>query len=81
MLYDFRYKNRKDFYVCKLDTIINSLNKCVEDQKNVNKKNQIGGGSGSRSGSRILKEMILEMKKYLKRLESEMKKLDCMLET
>lgn len=78
MLCDFRYKNKKDFYVCKLDTIVNALDRCVKDQKNVN-KNQSGGDSNSRSI--ILKKMISEMKKYSKILNLEIKKMNCLLKT
>ena len=45
MLYDFRYKDNKDFYICKLKTIKNAINLCINDQKKINSKNQKGGGN------------------------------------
>ena len=29
LLYDYRYKNKKDFYVCDLNTIKNAFEKCL----------------------------------------------------
>ena len=41
MLYDYRYKNRKDFYICKLSVIQKAFNNCIKSIKNMN---QTGGG-------------------------------------
>lgn len=40
MLYEKRYKNRKDFYICSLQEIKNAFKVCV---KNLNKTDQKGG--------------------------------------
>jgi prophage antirepressor-like protein len=42
MLYDYRYKNKKDFYVCKKSVINKAFNNCIKSIKNMNQK---GGGS------------------------------------
>ena len=41
MLYDYRYKNRKDFYICKSSIIKKAFNNCIKSIKNMN---QTGGG-------------------------------------
>ena len=41
MLYDYRYKNKKDFYICKLSVIKKAFNNCIKSIKNMNQK---GGG-------------------------------------
>jgi prophage antirepressor-like protein len=41
MLYDYRYKDRKDFYICKLSIIKKAFNNCIKSIKNMNQK---GGG-------------------------------------
>jgi len=40
MLYDFRYKNRKDFYICDFKTIQKAFKNCVNSLKNMK---QTGG--------------------------------------
>lgn len=42
MLYDFRYGNKKDFYVCSLKKIILSTNKCIKSLECIDKQK---GGS------------------------------------
>jgi prophage antirepressor-like protein len=41
MLYDYRYANRKDFYICSLGVIKKAFKKCTSAIKNMN---QTGGG-------------------------------------
>jgi hypothetical protein len=41
MLYDYRYKNKKDFYVCKQSVIKKAFKNCLRSIKNMNQK----GGS------------------------------------
>lgn len=63
MLYDFRYKNKKDFYICDLKIIKDAINVCIKDQKNINQKNfknQIGGSGGSK----LLNTMLINIKNY-----------------
>jgi prophage antirepressor-like protein len=40
LLYDYRYKNRKDFFICKLSKIKNAFKKCLDSIKCID---QIGG--------------------------------------
>ena len=42
MLYDYRYKNKKDFYICPLETIIKAIKVCIKEQQKI--MNQTGGG-------------------------------------
>ena len=41
MLYDYRYKNKKDFYLCDLNIIKKALKNC---KKSISNMNQKGGG-------------------------------------
>jgi prophage antirepressor-like protein len=41
MLYDYKYKNRKDFYICKESIIKKAFNNCIKSIENMN---QTGGG-------------------------------------
>jgi len=41
MLYDYRYKNKKDFYLCDLSIIKKAFRNCKRSIKNMNQK---GGG-------------------------------------
>jgi hypothetical protein len=41
LLYEYRYKNKKDFYICNLDIIKKAFKKCISSIK---KMNQTGGG-------------------------------------
>lgn len=43
LLYDHRYKNKKDFYECNLEIIEECLDECLETIKK--RKKQIGGGN------------------------------------
>ena len=44
ILYNYRIKNRKEFYYCKLEKIINVINKCIKIENKYGKcnKNKIG---------------------------------------
>ena len=41
MLYDYRYKNKKDFYLCDLNIIKKAFRNC---KRSINNMNQKGGG-------------------------------------
>jgi len=41
MLYKYRFKNKKDYFKCSLNKIINAFNKCIESIECI--ENQIGG--------------------------------------
>jgi predicted GIY-YIG superfamily endonuclease len=43
MLYKYRYKNKKDYFKCKLTKIMKAFDKCIESIKCV--ENQIGGNN------------------------------------
>jgi prophage antirepressor-like protein len=43
MLYKYRYKNKKDYFKCKLNKIIKAFDKCIESIKCV--ENQTGGNN------------------------------------
>ena len=49
MLYDYRYKNKKDFYLCGIRKITNAFKICSKSIANMNRKNgsktQKGGGN------------------------------------
>lgn len=50
LLYDFRYKDKKDFFICSLTKIKNAFSKCENSIYCINKKNinkQIGGSKSN----------------------------------
>ena len=59
MLYDYRYKNRKDFYICKLSEIKKAFKNCIKSIKNMT---QTGGGS---TNIDILKKRIIKLDKNI----------------
>lgn len=77
MLYDFRYKNKKDFYICDLKIIKDAINICIKDQKNINNKNlknQIGGSS-----SNLLNTLLINMKNDKEKIINKIEKLQKIL--
>ena len=73
MLYDFRYKDKKDFYVCKLSIIKSAINKCIKEQNKINKEGQIGGGN-------LLEKIVNKLKKDLIKKNKEIEKINKLLE-
>ena len=41
MLYNYRYKNRKDYFKCSFNKVIKAFDKCIESIKCV--ESQVGG--------------------------------------
>ena len=74
MLYDFRYKDKKDFYVCKLKTIKDAIKVCVQEQKNMSLKNQKGGGGNINHN--ILINEIVKMNRIKKNIEEKIIQID-----
>lgn len=70
MLYDYRYKNKKDFYLCKIETIKKAFSTCIKSMYCVN-KNQKGG-----SNKLPIKNELADSKKNEKFYKKEIKKLD-----
>lgn len=60
LLYEYRYKNRKDFYICKLDIIKKAFRKCINS---INKMNQTGGGNINNIDK--LKERLIKLDKKI----------------
>ena len=63
MLYEYRYKNRKDFYICKLSVIKKAFNNCIKSIKNMN---QVGGGINE---IEILNKKINKLNKKILKME------------
>ena len=63
MLYEYRYKNRKDFYICKLSVIKKAFNNCIKSIKNMN---QVGGGINE---IEILNNKINKLNKKILKIE------------
>jgi prophage antirepressor-like protein len=80
MLYDFRIKNRKDFYACSIGKIRYAFNKCI---KEINSKTvqKINGGSKTKKVQKgghvsfVTKQLHLLNRKNLQ-LQQKIKKLD-----
>ena len=66
MLYDYRYKDRKDFYICNLSVIRKAFNNCIKSIKNMN---QTGGGINEidllNNKINKLNKKILKMDNYI----------------
>ncbi len=66
MLYDYRYKNRKDFYICKLSEIKKAFTNCIKSIKNMN--HQKGGSNSLIQSSKdidLIKTKIIKLDKYI----------------
>ena len=67
MLYDYRYKNRKDFYICKLSKIKKAFKNCIKSIKNMTQT----GGSNTNTNTNtntdidILKKKINKLDKHI----------------
>lgn len=66
MLYDYRIKDRKNFYECKLATIKKAFTKCVESIECMNQK----------GGSIDLHDMLVKMQAKEQRLQHKINMLD-----
>lgn len=63
MLYDYRYKNKKDFFLCDKDIIRKAFNNCKKSIKNMNQK---GGGLNK----------IDTLKSQIEKLDKEIENID-----
>jgi prophage antirepressor-like protein len=61
MLYDYRYKNRKDFYICKLSEIKKAFKNCIKSIKNMTQT----GGSNINMDIEKLKKKINKLDKNI----------------
>lgn len=66
MLYDYRYKNKKDFFLCDKDIIKKAFKNCKNSIKNMNQK---GGGLNK----------IDTLKSQLEKLDKEIENIDKLL--
>jgi prophage antirepressor-like protein len=60
MLYDKRYKNNKDYFICSLQTIKRAFTTCL---KSIECMNQKGGGTNSSLDDKIYNKILLLEKK------------------
>jgi prophage antirepressor-like protein len=81
MLYDFRYKNNKDFYLCSLSTIKKAINKCIKDFDQFD--NQKGGSKTNKKNKtpfeKYLVNEIIKLEKQKRKLGIRIKKLSKMI--
>lgn len=68
MLYDYRYKNKKDFYLCGLNIVKRAFRTCINSIECMNQK---GGGNSD--------DFINKIKNRVNRLQNKINKLDIML--
>ena len=67
MLYDYRYKNKKDFFMCELSVIKKAFKNCLKSIKNMNQQ----GGSNINEINKLrndlneLDKKIIEINKIL----------------
>lgn len=81
LLYDYRYKNKKDFYICSLNKIKNAFKYC---ENNIRKcsVNQSGGGSKTNKKIRVktfIDHLLLNNKNQIKIIKNKITKLDKLL--
>ena len=76
MLYDYRYRNNKDFYMCSLKFIKDSFKRCNNDMKCVDdsKKSQNGG-----SISNFISDQIQQLNARYDKLNKRIVRLDKLL--
>ena len=70
LLYDHRYKNKKDFYICELRTIRLAINKCLRDFGTIDHQK-----GGSKSVKQNRPKYISYFRNEIKSTESEINKL------
>ena len=68
MLYDYRYKNKKDFFLCDRDIIKKAFKNCIKSIKNM-KETQKGGGNNE----------IDNLKNNLTKLDKEIENINKLL--
>ena len=65
MLYQYRYKSKKDFYICDIKTIKKAFARCI---RSINCMNQ-GGGNIMDDEISSLKQNIISLQKEIKKLK------------
>lgn len=79
LLYDYRYKDRKDFYICNLDKIKSAFRTCItcinKSGSKTNKNDQTGGGNLFNKKLKMLKNK----KNLLQRKINRLSKKQCTL--
>jgi hypothetical protein len=70
MLYKYRYRDNKDFYVCSLAVIKRAFKKCLESLKSMN--TQTGGGM-------IINDTVDKLQKRLSILDKNIEKYNKLL--
>ena len=87
MLYDYQYKDDRDFFICELSNIKKAVNKCVQGfnemkkgkysgSKTDRKKNQSGGGKKRRGIKYTILKQINNMKKQVASYDKKINKLN-----
>jgi prophage antirepressor-like protein len=69
MLYNYRYKNKKDFFVCKLAVIKKAFKSCLTSLKSMNDTTQTGGGN----------DMLIKLQNKLTKLDKNINKYNKLL--
>jgi prophage antirepressor-like protein len=70
MLYDYRYRNRKDFYICSFNKIIKAFKNCEKSIKSMNQK----GGSYNSSNIDVLKKNLNKIDKNVIKYNNKLNK-------
>ena len=69
MLYNYRYKNKKDFFICSLTVIKKAFKSCLTTLNSMNDTTQTGGGNG----------MIIKLQNKITRLDKHINKYEKLL--
>jgi prophage antirepressor-like protein len=69
MLYNYRYKNKKDFFICSLTVIEKAFKSCLSTLKSMNDTTQTGGGN----------DMLIKLQNKITRLDKHINKYNKLL--
>jgi len=71
MLYDYRYKNKKDFYLCSIKEIKKAFKTCSES---IECMEQNGGGFNFNNGIKLLQKKIIKLNKEIEKIKNILEK-------
>jgi prophage antirepressor-like protein len=75
MLYNYRYKDNKDFFVCSLAVIKRAFKNCVTSLKSMNDTVQSGGTQNT-----VIDNTIVKLQRKLSKLENNINKYSILLQ-
>ena len=71
MLYKYRYKNKKDYYICNIQQIKKAFKNCKES---IECMEQNGGGFNFDNGIKLLQKKIIKLNKEIEKIKNILEK-------